>query len=409
MSRCLAPVLVSALILAACGGGDQITTPKTTLSYSGVFAGENGTESGSFSVAVVVEDNSASGTFNVNGTAHSFTSGSYNTPNVTASGSGFIFTGSVTDSAVSGSYESPTGGGVFTGLRNFPGSPSFPSYCGTHIGTNAGVPLAGPFVFVTGNGVRRGVFTSVLSDPFRGLIRSASTATAITLDTLTGNASLTMLANTFTGNYAMASGDTGQMEGHVCPTGVGPSIGSIFDGVLGSFSGTELGSLNLQLRSDGVGSTGSYKIGAVAKPFVAVISGVNNQVAVFDTTYRIIASVDTATVGGRYSSGGAVAGRVAGLHRVGSTPLDAYCGGHSLGGAFSFVLRPDSVLFGLYTGGSLASAFQGDVTGKPGDLGQFETEPGPVTILPDPGSFGGFWDHSATGGTSGTLTGSSCP
>ena len=161
MSRCLALVLVSALLLAACGGGDQITTPKTTLSYSGVFAGEDGTEAGSFSVTVVVEDNSASGTFVVNGSAHPFASGSYNAPDVTASGSGFIFTGSVTDSAVTGSYESPTGGGVFTGLRNFPGSPSFPSYCGTHIGTNAGVPLAGPFVFLTGNGVRRGVFTSV--------------------------------------------------------------------------------------------------------------------------------------------------------------------------------------------------------------------------------------------------------
>jgi hypothetical protein len=409
MSRCLALVLVSALLLAACGGGDQITTPKTTLSYSGVFAGEDGTEAGSFSVTVVVEDNSASGTFVVNGSAHPFASGSYNAPDVTASGSGFIFTGSVTDSAVTGSYESPTGGGVFTGLRNFPGSPSFPSYCGTHIGTNAGVPLAGPFVFLTGNGVRRGVFTSVLSDPFRGSARSPSTATAITLDTLTGNASLIVLGTTFTGNYAMASGDTGQMAGGVCQTGVGPSTGSIFDGVLGSFSGIDLGSLNFQLRSDGVGSTGSYKIGAVAKPFLAVISGVNNQVAAFDSTYRIIASVDTATVSGRYSSGGAVAGRVAALHRVGSTPLEAYCGGNSLGGAFSFVVRPDSVLFGLYTGGSLASAFQGEVTGKPGDFGQFESEPGPVTILPSPGSFGGVWDHTATGGTSGTVSGVSCP
>ena len=158
-----------------------------------------------------------------------------------------------------------------------------------------------------------------------------------------------------------------------------------------------------------MGSTGSYKIGCVARTFLAVISGVNSQVAAFDSTFRLIASLDTATISGNYSSGGSVAGRVAALHRVGVTPLDAYCGGNSLGGAFSFVVRSDSTLFGLYTGGSIASAFQGDVTGKPGDFGQFETEPGPVTILPSPGSFGGVWDHTATGGTSGTVSGVSCP
>jgi hypothetical protein len=256
------------------------------------------------------------------------------------------------------------------------------------------------------------VFTSVLSDPFRGLLRSTSTQTAVTLDTLTGNASLAVLTNSFTGSYGMANGDTGQVAGIACPAAVIPPSGSIYDGVLGSFSGAELGSLSFSLSSTGVGSTGTYKIGSIVKSFLAVISGVNNQVAAFDSTYRVIASLDTATISGQYSSGGVVAGRVAALHRAGTTPLDAYCGSHSLGGAFSFVLRvagTDSTLFGLYTGGSIASAFQGEVTGRPGDLGQFETEPGPVTILPSPGSFGGFWDHSGTGGSSGTVSGVSCP
>jgi hypothetical protein len=258
------------------------------------------------------------------------------------------------------------------------------------------------------------VFTTVLDDPFRGLIRSTLATTSVFLDTLTGTATVTTQPTSFTGNYAMAAGDTGLVEGSVCKTSVATGNGSVFDGVFGNFAGTSVGSLVFSLSSTGVGSTGSYKVGSVAKPFLAVISGVNNQVAAFDSTFRIIASLDTATIEGHYSSGGSIAGRIAALHRLGSTPSDSYCGSHSqgAGGAFAFVVRGDSTLFGLYTGGSFGAAFQGVVTGKPGnDLAALETEPGPVTILPDPGSpgsFGGFWDHSGTGGTSGTLTGPTC-
>ena len=116
-----AALLVSGLLLAACGAESRITTPKTTLSYSGVFAGEDGTEAGSFSVTVVVEDSTASGNFVVNGASHSFTSGAFDGTDVTASGAGYIFAGTATDSAVAGGYESASGGGLFTGLRRFTG------------------------------------------------------------------------------------------------------------------------------------------------------------------------------------------------------------------------------------------------------------------------------------------------
>ena len=409
-----AAFFVCGLLLAACGGGSQPTGGgKTTLVYSGVFAGENGTEAGNFTVNVTVEDSSGTGAFRVNGLLKAFTSLSYNGTTVVANAPGFSFTGSVTDSAVDGSYTSGTGGGLFTGLRDFGTAPL--TFCGTHIGTRIGIPIAGPFTFVQGNGVRRGVFTTVLDEPFRGVLRSSSSASAVTLDTLNGSATVNVASSLFTGSYAMAAGDTGLAAGAACPSSTGPAAGSVYDGVLGSFTGAELGNLTFSLSSNGLGSTGSYTIGAVTTQFLSVISGVNNEVAAFDSTYRVIASLDTATISGLYSSGAVVAGRVAALHRLGNTPSQGYCGTHNqgVGGAFSFVVRGDSTLFGLYTGGSLASSFQGEVTGKPGDtLSVLETEAGPVTVLPtpgNPGSFGGFWDHTASGGTAGSLTGVTCP
>jgi hypothetical protein len=410
-----AMLIVSGLLLAACGGGHSVDGGKTTLVYSGVFAGENGTEAGNFTVNVTVEDSSGTGSFRVNGAAKAFTALTYTGTTVVATGGGFSFTGNVSDSFVTGSYTSTTGGGLFTGLRDFGAAPL--SFCGTHIGTRNGIPIAGPFTFVQGNGVRRGVFTTVLSEPFRGVLTSPSNVSAVALDTLTGSATVDVVSSSFTGSYAMAAGDTGLSAGVACPSSIGAASGSVFDGVLGGFTGVEKGNLNFDLSSNGLGSTGSYTIGSVTKQFLAVISGVNNEVAAFDSTYRVIASLDTATISGFYSNGQTVAGRVAALHRLGNTPSQAYCGNHSqgVGGAFSFVVRGDSTLFGLYTGGSLASSFQGEVTGRPGDFGALETEAGPVTILPTPGtgggagSFGGFWDHTASGGTSGTLTGVTCP
>jgi hypothetical protein len=419
MSRVLAAGTVCVWLLAACGGGQQITSPKTTLTYAGVFAGENGTEAGSFSVSIVVEDSTGTGKFVVNGTSHDFTTLVYSGSTVTASGSGFTFTGPVTDSAVSGTYTSGTGGGLFTGLRAFGATPT--SFCGTHIGTQEnGVPIAGPFAFVEGNGQRRGVFTSVFEDPFRGVLSSSSSATAVTLDTMSGAASLVVLTTTFTGNYAMASGDTGSAAGSLCRTTVTPPSGSVFDGVIGSFTGVEIGSMNFTLSSTGVGSTGSYSIdpdGAagplapVSRPFLAVISGVASEVAAFDSTYRVIVTLNADEAEGQYSSNGSLGGLVAALQRTGGTTSEAYCGNQTVGnGAFSFLFRSDSTLYGVYTGGSSSSTFQGLVTGKPGDdLAQLETEAGTITVLPAVGSFGGFWSHSASGGTDGTLSGASCP
>jgi hypothetical protein len=405
-----ASLLLFGLLCVACS---EPTANLTKLTYGGVFAGADGTEAGNFSVQLVVENSAGSGTFIVNGDHKSFSSITYDPASgaVVATGAGFIFTGTADAATLNGDYASPNGGGLFTALRKT-STVSPVSYCGTHIGTHLGDPIAGAFAFVQGGGTRRGVFTSVMDDPFRGELTSSSTAGPVTLDTLSGDASLTVAAGGFTGSYAMDAGDTGQVAGSPCRNSVTSPIISIFDGVIGSFDGTELGSLAFNLSSTGLGSTGTYKVGGVAKAFLAVISGVNNQVAAFDNGFRIIASLDTATIEGKYAKTGSIAGRIAALNR-GAQQNDLYCGTHSLGGAFAFVVRTDSKLFGLYTGGTPGSAFQGEVTGQPGDdLGQLETEAGAVTILPtpgNPGSFGGFWDHSGTGGSTGTLTGSTCP
>jgi hypothetical protein len=406
-----ASLFACCLVLGACAG-HPIASNNPTLVYGGVFAGEDGTEAGSFSLTISLNDNTGSGTFIVNGDSRSYT-GTYDGASVTTAGSGFTFIGDVEDSIITGSYTSPNGGGLFTGLRKT-SSVSPVTYCGAHIGAHIGDPIAGAFTFVQGGGTRRGVFTSVLNDPFRGELRSTSTAGPVTLVNLPGDASLSVASNSFSGSYATVAGDTGAMQGIRCPGSVVSPIISVFDGVLGSFDGGELGSLTFNLSSTGVGSTGHYTIGAVAKQFLAVISGVNSQVAAFDSDVRIVLSLENSAAGttasGRYARTGSIAGRVAALNR-GAGTTEAYCGQHNLapGGAFSFVVRSDNVLFGLYTGGTAGSGFQGEITGAPGtDVSALETETGPVTILPSPGTFGGFWDHSATGGTAASLSGVGC-
>jgi FlaG/FlaF family flagellin (archaellin) len=406
------PLLLAAVLLAACGAGEPIGSGKTTYTYGGVFAGEDGTEAGNFSVSVVVEDSSGTGTFVVNGAAHPFSAITIDGTEITALGSGYTFAGTITESAVAGSYLSPTGGGLFTGLRRFSGT-TVTSYCGTHIGTRDGVPIAGPFAFAERGSIRRGVFTSVLSDPFRGYLQGATGTSPVQLDTLSGDA---LVATTgpggFSGSYAMAAGDTGQTAGQVCRSSVTSPILSVLEGVLGSFDGQELGDFAFSLSSTGLGSTGSFKVGGVARNFLAVISGVSNRVAAFDSSFRFLGTIDTTTMSGSYAEGGALAGRAGGI-LTGGQSVDKYCGALTYGaggtGAFAFLVRADSAIFGLYTGGT-GSAFQGDVSGVWGvdSVTSMEGQTGLVVILPSPGSFGGYFDLSGTD-LDGTMTGGSCP
>jgi len=409
MSRS-ASLLALGLLVAACGSP---TVQNTELEFGGVFAGEDGTEAGNFSVTLVVENSSGTGAFLVNGDRKTFSSIVYDPANgaFNGTGSGFTFTGAVDGLDLDGTYTSPTGGGLFTGMRKT--STINPiTYCGAHIGTDVGVPIAGPFVFVDGGGNRRGVFTSVLDDPFRGALSSPSSAGPVTLDTLSGDASLAVTSTAFTGVYAMDGGDTGSVQGIRCRTTVVSPIISVMEGVIGSFNGAELGDFTFNLSSTGIGSSGTYTIGGVGTPFLAVVSGVGNQVAGFDTDFRFIGSLDTTTVSGTYAKTGSVAGRVAGLLAQGQA-VEKYCGQTTLGGpfigAFSFIIRADSALFGLYTSG-VGATFQGDVSGVAyTDTATMEGQTGQVVILPSPGSFGGLFDFSGAGGPVGAMTGGSCP
>ncbi len=406
-------VLLAAALLAACGGGSDAGGPgKTTLTYGGVFAGEDGTEGGNFTINIVVEDSSGSGTFVVNGDPKTISSLDVSGTSFTATGAGYTFSGTVDDTTLAGTYASPAGGGLFTGLRKLPGT-TVTAYCGTHIGTRNGVPMAGAFAFAERGSSRRGVFTSVLDDPFRGYLRGTVGTPAVTLDTLAGTA---LVATTgpggFTGSYAMAAGDTGQTAGAVCKSNVSSPVLSVIEGVLGSFDGAEVGDFSFSLSSTGLGSSGSYKIGGVARNFLAVISGVNSQVAAFDSTLRFVGDIDTTTINGKYSKGGSIAGRAGGIF-TDTLGVEKYCGaltyGTSGAGAFAFVVRADSAIYGTYTGG-VGSVFQGAVSGFWGvdSLARMEGQTGLVVIIPSPGSFGGYFDLAGTG-VDGTMTGGNCP
>lgn len=401
-----------ALVLACGGGKDGGTTPgQTILTYRGVFAGENGTEAGNIAASVVVEDSSGSGNFLVNGNAKAFSSISYDGTTMVATGQGFTFTGQVDDTSITGTYTSASGGGLFTALRKT-GSATPATFCGTHIGARAGDPIAGPFAFVQNGNTRFGVFTSVLADPFRGSIRGSTTLGPVALDTLTGAAVVAVTGSNFTGSYIMLSGDSGAVEGAACPSAVISPISSALQGVFGSFNGSELGDFSFNLSSTGVGSTGSYKIGAVAKNFITVVSGVQNQVAAFDTNFSVVATINTDTLEGTYSHHGVgQVGKIAGLNLHGdsaSTWCGTNSGGGSAAGAFSFLMKSDSTIFGLFTGGTQADPFQGIVTGSAGnDASTMEGLTAPATVLPSVGGFSGV--YFTNGGGSGSVNGGLCP
>ncbi len=394
MSR-IAPLLLLAALVAACGG-DPVGSYKTEIVFGGVFAGDSGTEAGNISVTLVVEDMNGSGSFVVNGVPHPFASLTYQGSAVVASGAGYVFTGTIAGDTVSGTYTSTSGGGLFTGLKKV-GSAAVTSYCGTHIGTNLGVPIGGAFAFVQSGSTRRGVVTSVLDDPFRGYLRTVGSSTE--LDGFTGTIDLAVTGGTFGGHYDMTSGDLGNTEGGVCRSSVTSPILAALEGVLGSYDGNTHGSLLFNLSSTGLGSTGSYTVGGVGSPFLAVISGVGSDIAAFDTDFRVIVSQDADEASGTYASGGAVDGLVATLLRNNGQTNQLYCGNHTadLGGAFSFIVRSDNRLFGLYTGG-VGSAFEGVIRGAPGDNTSTMSSVGdPVTILPTGDAFGGLWDWSTLG------------
>jgi hypothetical protein len=409
--RALSLSLFLGVLLAACGGSYSSGPAKTTIVFGGVFAGENGTEAGRLIANIVVEDSSGAGSFVVNGSGKNFSSISYDGTSIVATGQGFVFTGTADDSTISGTYTSPSGGGLFTGLKKIGGATPT-AYCGTHIGAHNGTPIAGPFTFVERSGTRVGVFTSVLGDSFRGLLHAANSAGPVTLDTLNGAAAVTVAGANFTGSYLMTGGDSGAIAGTTCPSTIPGSIASGITGVLGSYDGNELGDFSFSLQSSGLGSTGSYTIGGVVKNFLAVVSGVNNQVAGFDSTFRVVATMATDTMEGTYTNPGTGAiGKIGGLDLHGGT-AEPWCGVQSGGGlgngAFSFLLKPDSTIFGLYTGGSKADSFQGQITGKAGnDSSSMEGLAAPVTVLPSVSGFSGVF--FLPGGGSGSVTGGKCP
>src|SRR5438445_2235874 len=150
--------LIAALAAVACQSerptGPQTPTTTTT-TFQGVLAGPLG-ESGVITLATgtgaagavaaqragaaassAVTEN-LSGRLLIIGSASIDLTGTLNTATgaIAVSGGGYSFTGSVTDSKLSGTYTGPNGAGTFTGLSSTASTPTFVSYCGTSSGTD---------------------------------------------------------------------------------------------------------------------------------------------------------------------------------------------------------------------------------------------------------------------------------
>jgi hypothetical protein len=282
------------------------------------------------------------------------------------------------------------------------------AYCGSHIGTLAGgQPVGGVFSLVSVGTSVRGVLTSAGPTPFESEITGTGTDV---FEAFTGDADLNIATDNFDGTYSTAAGDDGAAEGHVCGTAV-PGENQ-FIGVIGDFPGTGIGTIGFTVGSSSVTSSGNYNVGGTQVDFDAVIVGVGSHVVGFAGSDIFSGIISGNSLDGNWYNGSTPHGLMAAIEPLpAATVTLRYCGTHNAnqgGGAFAFVLIGGTDLHGLYTGGlSSFNGFVGGVAGNNG--GNMSGQFGNVTVLPDPTSFGGFFDFSGGGGLSGTMTGVLCP
>jgi len=149
--------------------------------------------------------------------------GSYNSPNLTLSGSGWTFTGTMSNGVVSGTFTGPTDAGGFQAMSSPQGSPAT-LYCGTVSGTHNGQSTSGSFTLIAGSGVflivpgggvilPRGTYTGNTLDSYSAQV-SAEGGT-ITL-TVQGTLSASSASGTYSVRHADASNETGTWQSTAC-------------------------------------------------------------------------------------------------------------------------------------------------------------------------------------------------
>ena len=414
--RGLVHIVAAGLMLGACSSSTTENGPATD-NFIGVFAGDNGVVRGRVAFAIKDDSSSATGVYNLNGTDRTFTSVVVDNGQVVASDGAIVaFTGAITPENISGTFDGPALAGIFTAL-SASSATGATAYCGAHVGySNLGQPAGGVFAFVSKGSEIRGVITTV-NGRLRGFLTNPGGT--LVIDTVAATTALNVAAGNFTGGYDAVLGDNALAGGDVCPgTPPNPTLDEI-TGVYGTNSGetsNEFGSLSINLSSNGVGSDGHFTDSTGTHGFDQIISGPGNRVFMFATGHSLLGTLSSGSLTGDSFDAASKSGLFAGVVRTTGDVVTSYCGTHTgtfagggqVRGSYAFLVIGASGLSGIYTSDNV-NFDPGFVGGDAGGTDATMGGQAGVSVLPDVAGFGGFYDFSATGGPSGTLSGTLCP
>ncbi len=221
-SRMLAALLLASLASLSCGedsNGDCTNCPgPVSTVFEGVIAGNDGLETGTLSLTLD-DQGGGSGAFKIGGTTVNLVSVGTTGNQMTASGGGYAFTGTVNGIFIDGSYTGGAAGGLLAAAED-DGLSSLVRFCAAH---DAGGGIAGIFAFVqnTNTNAVRGAWTSGtgVGAAFKGIISGFTGDDAGVMSSHSGTVTILpdLQGGTVGGFYDLTSGENGSLSGPVCP------------------------------------------------------------------------------------------------------------------------------------------------------------------------------------------------
>lgn len=194
-----------------------------------------------------------------------------------------------------------------------------------------------------------------------------------------------------------------------------PPVITAFEGVLGGIDGSEMGTLSVDVSSDGGGS-GSFKVGGVVTALQNV-STAGGHLTATGGGFSFDGTINGAVIDGSYTStsGG---GLVAALGKGTGITLVKFCSsfsgtddvGGAAAGSYVFVLNTSTnAIRGAWTSG-VGNPFKGVVSGFAGnDQAVMSSHPGSVSVLPDVANSTAAGVFDLDSGAQGSMSGPVCP
>lgn len=150
--------------------------------------------------------------------------GTYTAPNLSVSGGGWTFTGTISNGIITGTFTGPSGPGDFEALSSPAGSPAT-VMCGTNAGTdNTGSPTSGTFHLIIGSGVfliivdnglvlPQGTYTGTTFDAYTKSLNTTSGSSSVTIH---GTFNSTSASGSYSVHNSDGTSDAGTWTAGAC-------------------------------------------------------------------------------------------------------------------------------------------------------------------------------------------------